>query len=771
MKKAELLAPVGKMENAIAAIENGADALFIGGKGFNARAAADNFTEDELEEIVQYATLRGVRVYVTVNILIKETERKALFDYLKYLEAIGVHAIIVQDLGVARMARKYFPSLRLHASTQMSAHSISDVLFLKSLGFKRVVLAREMQLSEIKKITETCDIEIEAFVHGALCYSYSGQCLMSSLIGGRSGNRGRCAQPCRMRYNLNEEGRLLDQSAYLLSLKDICSLEFLPELLAVGVHSLKIEGRMKSPEYVASVVGTYRKYLDKVENEEVYEVAEDDMELIKSIFNRGGFSKGYYYHRGNRKMLTSDSPRHIGIKVGKVTQYNPKTKTATLKIDHDLAPGDGLEIIRKGKESVGTGITKALQKGDTLKCQFDKYVAIGSEVYLTKSHQRMKAMKATYNRPSRKQPIEMKITGEIGQPLALVLRCEDHEVSYKGATLMPAEQNPVTKEKAEKQLTKLGSTSFSCNKVTTIWPENAYLGITDMNEARREAVSLLEQALLTKKIDEVSTVYPNEVAPQGEGEGYVAHVTSFEQLDEVLSFPEITAVYWEWLYDDAKAEEALVRCQDKRVKCYLALPSIMKEAYYEKYMDRLKAWENTALAGFVVRNMGQFYQLRPLGKEMITDYNLNVANSESVSLWQEQGASRITVSVEPTWQELSGLAGNKEKIIYGYIPVMTSSQCVLRGTPSCQKGKKEKSYVTLEDRKQMNWRVHTDCEACVMQILSYEPLALRKSELKESYTWRFQFTSETKQQVREVLSSYLRPGFEMASGISFKSVL
>lgn len=771
MKKAELLAPVGKMENAIAAIENGADALFIGGKGFNARAAADNFTEDELEEIVQYATLRGVRVYVTVNILIKETERKALFDYLKYLETIGVHAIIVQDLGVARMARKYFPSLRLHASTQMSAHSISDVLFLKSLGFKRVVLAREMQLSEIKKITETCDIEIEAFVHGALCYSYSGQCLMSSLIGGRSGNRGRCAQPCRMRYNLNEEGRLLDQAAYLLSLKDICSLEFLPELLAVGVHSLKIEGRMKSPEYVASVVGTYRKYLDKVENGEAYEVAEEDMELIKSIFNRGGFSKGYYYHRGNRKMLTPDSPRHIGIKVGKVTQYNPKTKTATLKIEHDLQPGDGLEIIRKGKESVGTGVTKALQKGDTLKCQFDKYVENGSEVYLTKSHQHLKAMKATYNRPNRKQPIKMNITGEIGQPLSLVLQCGKHQVSYQGATLMTAEHNPVTKEKAEKQLTKLGSTSFRCNQVTMTWPENAYLGITDMNEARREAVSLLEQALLKKKIDEVAAHYPNETAPKGEGEGYVAHVTNLEQLDEVLSFPEITAVYWEWHYDDKKAEEALLRCQEKGVKYYLALPSIMKEAYYEKYMDTLKAWQNTPLAGFVVRNMGEFYQLRSLGKEMITDYNLNVANSESVSLWQEQGAKRVTVSVEPSWQELSGLAGNKEKIIYGYIPVMTSSQCVLRGTPSCQKGKKEKAYVTLEDRKQMNWRVHTDCEACVMQILSYEPLALRKGELKGDYTWRFQFTSETKEQVSAVLSSYLRQGFEMASGINFKSVL
>ncbi len=228
--KAELLAPVGKMENAIAAVENGADALFVGGKLFNARQYADNFTDDELEEIVHYAKLRGVRVYVTVNILIKETEVQGVYEYLKYLEEIGVHSIIVQDLGVAAIAREHFPKLRLHASTQLSAHSIEDVMFLKSLGFKRVVLARELGLKEIEKIVKTCGVEIETFVHGALCYSYSGQCLMSSLIGGRSGNRGRCAQTCRMKYSLMDEDKTLVKEAYLLSLKDICSIEFIPDL-------------------------------------------------------------------------------------------------------------------------------------------------------------------------------------------------------------------------------------------------------------------------------------------------------------------------------------------------------------------------------------------------------------------------------------------------------------------------------------------------------------------------------------------------------------
>lgn len=771
MKKAELLAPVGKMENAIAAIENGADALFVGGKGFNARAAADNFTENELEEIVTYATLRGVRVYVTVNILIKEGERKALYDYLKYLEEIGVHAIIVQDLGVARMVNKYFPRLRLHASTQMSAHSLEDVLFLKSLGFKRVVLAREMQLEEIRDIVEKSGIEIEAFVHGALCYSYSGQCLMSSLIGGRSGNRGRCAQPCRMKYSLKEEGKVLEQDNYLLSLKDICSLEFLPELLNTGVHSLKIEGRMKSPEYVASVVKTYRKYLDSIEEGKNYEVASEDIETIKSIFNRGGFSRGYYYQRGSKKMLTPDSPRHIGIKVGEVIQYNPKNKMVTIQLSHPLYPGDGLEIIRSGKESVGTGITKSLAAGSLFKCVFDKYVEVGSEVYLTKNHQLLKAMKATYNRPSRKQPIAMDIQGEIGKPLCLSLRCGEKEICYQGPCLEKAAHNPITEEKAKKQLTKLGSTPFVTNQVNIKWAKEAYLAISELNDARREAVRLLEVALLAHKKSTAPINYPDDVIKKQGQRGYSACLTTLDQLKIVLQFNEIQTIYWEWSYNDKQAKKALEMCKEKKVSFYLALPRIMKDYFYERYKKQYATWASEEIDGFLVRTMGQFNILKRSQKNLIIDYNLNVANSESISLWEELGAQRVTVSVESSWNELKELAGEKEKIIYGYLPVMTSSQCVLRETSSCQKGKKEKHEVVLEDRKGMTWQVYTECQSCIMQILSYEPLAMRKNELKDNYIWRFQFTKETGLQVEDVLNSYLKVGFDHVEGITFKTVL
>lgn len=772
MKKAEILAPVGKMENAIAAIENGANALFVGGKGFNARQAADNFTEDELEEIVTYATLRGVRVYVTVNILIKETETEDLYAYLKYLEEIGVHAIIIQDLGIAHMVRKYFPNLRMHASTQMSAHSIEDVLFLKSLGFKRVVLAREMQLKEVKEIVETCGIEIETFVHGALCYSYSGQCLMSSLIGGRSGNRGRCAQTCRMRYTLKEDGKVLDKESYLLSLKDICSVEFIPELLEAGIHSFKIEGRMKSPEYVASVVGTYRKYVDLAEAGQKYKVAEEDLNILKGIFNRGGFSKGYYYERGSRKMLTPLSPRHIGLKVGEVVRFSAKTGQATIKLTRGLKPGDGIEVIRAGKESVGTGITKECAAGTQINCHFEKYVEIGSEVYLTKNHQLMKQMRQTYVKPMLRMPIKVQIVGQIGQPLELTMSAQGKQITYCGGMLEVAAQNPISKDQAKKQLTKLGSTSFVADEVTIEWPENAYMGISQMNEVRREAVSQLEKALLEKKIDQVPEQYVGEACEENKDRQWAVHVTNMIQLEEVLSYPEVTTIYWEWDYDNAAAFEAMESCVAAHKAFYLALPSIMKEKVYRAHEAELSAWKETKLTGFLVRNMGEFARLKPLGKALVIDYNMNVANNETIALWEEQGAERITTSIELSHMENTLLKGHLEQIVYGHFPVMTTSQCVLRGTPSCQKGKKDKHHFELEDRKQIKWRIQTDCKECMMQIMSYEPIVIRKGEMLQHTVLRIQLIKETKEETHQIMQSYFgHEGVKPLKGVAFKNVL
>ncbi len=776
MKRAELLAPVGKMENAIAAIENGADALFVGGKAFNARQSADNFTPDELKDIIHYAKLRGVRVYVTVNILIKEKEMQLLFDYLRYLEEVGVDALIIQDLGVAKVVRKYFPNLRMHASTQLSAHSIEDVLYLKQLGFKRVVLARELQLKEIREIIEKCDIEVETFVHGALCYSYSGQCLMSSLIGGRSGNRGRCAQPCRMKYTLKKDGMPVRKDAYLLSLKDICSIEFLPELIACGIHSFKIEGRMKSPEYVASVISTYRKYIDLESAKEEYVVHEGDIELLKGIFNRGGFSKGYYYEKGSPKMLTPISPRHIGLYAGEVIHFSPKTGLATIKLERTLHPGDGLEIIREGKESVGTGITKLCEAGSQIKCHFDKYIEVGSHVYLTKNHQLLKEMRLTYQKQDRKLPISLSVTGKIQKPIVLTATYQNISVICQGECLEEATNNPVTRQQALKQLTKLGSTSFVAEKAQIDeWPERGYIGIKSLNTIRREVVEALEKALLKVEVAKDKKVYQSEKPASFHQPCVICHATTLQQLEAALDCKEITTIYWEWDYDDASTWEALSLCSVRNISFYLHLPFIMRNESYNQYGPMIRRWANEPIAGYVIRSFGEYQLVKDLDRVIVTDYNMNVTNNEAIRLWQEGGVQRVTVSAELVGEELDDLQGDTEKIIYGYLPMMTSSQCVLRNTDNCQKGSKSTHQFCLEDRKGAAWRIQTDCHACMMQILSYEPLVMKSGQvqkLRKTYSVRLQFTNETKEEVKDILGAYFEEAYcKLPKGTDFKVVL
>ena len=776
MKKVELLAPVGKIENAYAAIENGADAIFVGGKLFSARQYADNFTHEELEEILRYARLRAVKVYVTVNTLIKEEEITALFNYLEELRAIGVDAVISQDFSVVHLVRHYFPELTLHASTQMSAHSIEDVKFLKSLGFKRVVLARELTLKEVKAIIETCDIEIETFIHGALCYSYSGQCLMSSLIGGRSGNRGRCAQPCRMKYMLIEEGQQVSKENYLLSLKDMCSLEFLPELVKAGIHSFKVEGRMKSPEYVASVIGTYRKYLDAVYDGIMGQVEEKDFTELKEVFNRGGFSKGYYFGGADAAMVTPISPKHIGIEVGKVTQFSPKNKRAAILLTAPLSPGDGIEIVQDGRESVGAGISKVYHSGETLYLQFDKFVEVGSRVYLTKNHQLLKTLRNTYAKLQRTIPVDVRIVSKVGEPTFLEMQYENFRAEHKGEALVPAEKVPVTREMAVKQLTKFGNTSFRLGKLDMDWDEKGYLPTSKLNEMRRAVIEKLQQAIL------VQPVYPKPIYQKPEKKSrasrffFAANVTTLGQLKACLEMPQIEAIYWEDQGDTSLWKEASESCRQKGVKCYLALPYVMHEAYYKTFRKSTALWEISEIEGYLIRTIGQFNRLKNSLKAKHIDYTLNIMNNETIALWQSLGADQITVSVEISGAEIHELQGNLQRIVYGSMPVMTTKQCLLSHHGKCLKGKSTCYKYKLQDRKGAKWPVRVDCRTCTMQLLTEKPLVIKSSEELKSAAGsclRLIFVEESQEETREVLQAFLSGDpqqIKQLSGVSFKSI-
>ena len=331
-QRVELLSPVGSMDSMVSAVNNGCNAIYLGGKNFNARQSANNFTNEEIKDIIDYCHLRGVKVNLTLNILYKENEIQQVLNFVSEIYSYGIDAIIVQDIGIFNLIKTNFENVALHASTQMTIHNIEGVKFLQNLGFKRVVLSRELTLPEIEHITQNTNIEIEAFVHGAICVSYSGRCLMSSLIGERSGNRGRCAQPCRMEYKLIKNDKVYADN-YLLSPKDTSTLPIIDKLVKSGIHTFKIEGRMKSPEYVASVTYNYRKYIDKVNKDEFSKIEKDDLKELTQIFNRGGSSITGYYESWSSKSMISPSPKSSGLKIGVVKDYNKKTKKCTIKLD------------------------------------------------------------------------------------------------------------------------------------------------------------------------------------------------------------------------------------------------------------------------------------------------------------------------------------------------------------------------------------------------------------------------------------------------------
>ena len=704
LKKVELLAPVGKLENAYAAIENGADALFVGGKLFNARHSADNFDKNELQEIVHYAKLRGVKIYVTVNTLVKEKELASLFDYLKELSSLCVDAIIVQDLGVATIAKNYFPHLALHASTQMTAHSLEDVLFLKQFGFKRVVLAREMQLTDIAYITKHVDIEIETFVHGALCYSYSGQCLMSSLIGGRSGNRGCCAQSCRMQYSLVADDPIVVDTVHMLSPKDICTLPLLEEFINSGITSFKIEGRMKSPEYVATVIKNYRKYIDlALTADNNYTIDAADIEEMQSIFNRGGFSTGYYHQKAGLSMITEKTPKNIGLPIGKVLSYNPKTKKALLTTNKELHPGDGLEIWNK-KEHIGTGIAKVYPANSTFEVLLKDRADPNAAVYLSKNHLLLKSLRATYIKSLRKLPISLYVQATIGQPIELTLTYNNLSVTAQGDIITTAENMPITKEAVQKQVSKLGSTSFEATQIEVTWPSNAFIAVSKLNELRRQAVTALEEAILSPKAYLTETTYePIKLTVPTSPTSYSAKVTTLEQLQMCLEAPFVTHIYWEWNYDSITSKKALLATQAKGKSFFLALPPIMKDTIWQQYQEDILSWEHEAIQGYLLRTYGQAHFLQRSTKEKIIDYTLNVFNNAAIATWHQQHITRITPSLELSKKELLTLNGTLEKVIYGHYPVMVTEQCLLGNYKKCHKQDKIPTAYKIKDRKEVYW--------------------------------------------------------------------
>ena len=625
--------------------------------------------------------------------------------------------------------RERFPDLPIHASTQMTILGEDGAAFLKELGAARVVTARELSLEEIRSIHKNVDIEIESFIHGALCYCYSGQCLFSSMLGGRSGNRGRCAQPCRLPYQLKAQGKVLNnqEEAYILSPKDMCTIELLPEILEAGVCSLKIEGRMKRPEYTAGVVRIYRKYLDYylIHGKKGYKVAEEDYRELQALYNRGGFSEGYYKVQNGRNLISLTRPNHFEEKSKKAIQEKQAYEAL---------------LARLKKAYVDT------EKKENIKGIF---------------------------RASTKSPTEFMVCSMDEEPVCVTITEEPAQVPQK---------QPMSKEAIEKSLRKTGDTPFAFEQLEILLEDEVFLPVQQLNRMRREVLEQLKEQLSARgsraeykfssgnhrleqaeaaetRIKEEATaalhMQPNKAAPS-------LHVQreKAEQLPAVLRYPEVARIYLTSEFTELeRLKEYANLCHKAEKECVLVLPAIFRTPAKSYLTQKLEFIRQAGLDGILVKNLGEVEFLRKNQVELplILDHNLYTFNQEALHFWKQRGILHDTLPLELNEKELRVRgASESEMVIYGYQPLMVTAGCLHKTMRQC---KKKTEVWTLTDRYKKDFPVVNYCRYCYNVIYNCDPLSLLGSKKEVDriapQSLRLTFTMEPVSVVEKVLSSYI----------------
>lgn len=789
--RVEILAPAGSMECLKAAITAGADAVYTGGALFGARAYAHNLTEEELLEAIDYVHLHGKRLYLTVNTLIKDREmEKQMYDYLLPYYRQGLDAVIVQDIGLFRFIRKHFPDLPIHASTQMTLTGVDGAKFLEKEGAQRIVTSRELSMAEVKKIADETELEIESFVHGALCYCYSGQCLFSSFIGGRSGNRGQCAQPCRLLYRTPEAKR----PQYLLSLKDICTLELIPEMIESGIYSFKIEGRMKKPEYAAAVAFQYRKYADlylKYYEEcpaeedpaayamKKYRVREEDRQMLLDLYNRGGFHTGYYHTQNGREMISLNRPSHAGVPAVKVLAK--KGRNVTAKALTDLYPQDIIELpMRKGREKADNYTCKdAVRKGMNVQ------IPVFADTPFKRDEIWMRTRNSTLIDTLREEFVNGKIKERIcgtfrlypQEKATLTVKCRDAEITVAGEKAQEALSQPMSRERIEKQLRKTGNTEFEFSFLKVEIGEKVFLPMQSLNELRREALETLEKVLCEKyrRSGEVKDPEEDKTELSMEEEvlsGWTASVRTAEQMEVILEEEAIGRIYVDCtmfprIWEKDSYVEWITKVHAAGKEIYLVMPYIFRERTRKQYEAAYNRIFGAGWDGILIANYESFAFLKEHGYtgRIMTDYNLYEFNQESRKFWKEKGVFEFTAPVELTERELQDLrVKDGEVIVYGYLPMMISAGCIQKTTRGCLK---KSGQTTITDRYRNPFVVKNECDYCYNILYNYVPLYLG-DRMEEVYQIgpgriRLMFTTERQQEVRQILSAYFE-GKELPEG-------
>lgn len=658
----ELLAPAGNMEAFKGAIYAGADAVYLGGDKYGARAYADNFQTQELISCIRYAHLFGRKVYLTVNTLMKEDELSELYDYIKPFYEAGLDAVIVQDFGAFQVMKRHFPDMELHASTQMTITGAGGTALLKEMGATRVVPAREMSLEEVKRMKKETGLEIECFIHGAMCYCYSGQCLFSSILGGRSGNRGRCAQPCRLPYSTKSVGK----ECYPLSLKDMCTIEHIDELMEAGIDSFKIEGRMKKAEYAAGVTAIYRKYIDAKEKnpKKPLSFAKEDLQQLAKLYIRSEKQDGYYYKQNGKDMITLDSPAYSGSD--------------------------------------------------------DALLAHIREKYLEKDLTHEVSMYASFFE---------------GCEAILTMSMGDISVTVSGDMVEKAQKNPMMEDAFLKQLRKLGGTYFEAVSIDIMTDGQSFYSVKALNELRRRAVLQLQDEIIKSYglslgrvcEEREEKVKKEELLPPNSG--YSILISTEEQLNALLPLLKETSLPIGRVYLESEIHMLTERLLEEiDLPVYIALPYVMR-AKDEQRIDSLLVQATIEGAeGFLVRNMEEYSFLQKKGYhgKIVGDFGLYVWNQETYDFWQERRVE-VTCPLELNGKEWKQVFEGRpvEKLVYGYIPMMITANCVSKTLQKCHHDG-QMHTLTLKDRYQKEFDISCRCSYCYNIIYNSVPHSLHK---------------------------------------------
>ena len=695
MKKVELLSPVGNKECLEAAIKAGADAVYLSGKNYGARKFAGNFETEELIQAIEYSHLYGVKVYVTVNTMIYEQEIEQVFKYLELLYINNVDAIIVQDIGLINLIHKRLPELEVHASTQCHNHNNQGIELLKKIGVTRVVLDREMSLEEIQKIKKE-NIEIEVFIHGALCVCYSGCCLFSSLNGGRSGNRGECVQSCRLPYKLLKNNKYISTKGdYLLSTRELNTINNIQEIIESGVDSLKIEGRMKSASYVGIVTKLYRTYIDKYYNHEDTKVSNEDIEKLAKIFNRK-FTSGYI--NGNKEIMNPETPNHQGIEIGKVIDVN--NNKITIKLFKTLNQNDGIRFKNSQK---GMIVNKLYNKNNLLIKSSQDIAIIDNKIGLKTKDIILKTIdyeleNSIKNIEPKKIPVNYKVEAYKNKNIRVTLSDNINEVSYIGDKVEEALTNPINFQKIKYQLSKLGDTIYKLNNIEINMDDDIFINIKSLNEIRRELVNKLNK----KRIEEKKNII----------------IHKYDDISKNVKDSKIR------LNILVRTEEQLKACLLTSIdsiyvtdyNLYLKYKNKYNDLYYRT--DRVNInYQDIDADKILITELGAINKYKD--KTIASDYYLNVANNESIKYLENIGVTRITLSIENNYNYLKYLNFNNhniEIIIYGRIELMITKYCPLKlNLNHCNKCINDNDNYFLEDKYKNNYPIIKD--KCLNHII------------------------------------------------------